>query len=166
MSGKIGLVGPIINTDLDVCFGGKVVGIIDGEKEDERVKITKHGSFSQTYDECPSSMAFIKQNDKIIHIDCVRWDTGSNHTYMDVSEAKSFIQDPDSNSVVSGVDGMQRKSNDYDVTIVLPGGIELSHVSAGDLDLSSLRPIKAIIGMDVISQGKFVIKKDRFSFSI
>lgn len=143
-----------------------VIGYAEGYKGDHTVKIKRHGSFTQTYEKCPSSMAFVQQNGKSISLDCVRWDTGSNHTYIDVSDAKEFIPEPDSGSVVSGVNGVQIKSNDYDVTIVLPGNIELSNVDVGDLDLSRIRPVRAIIGMDIISQGKLVVKKDRFSFAI
>lgn len=143
------------------------IGIIIGYKRRKpTMSVTKHGSFTLAYSGNPFSMAIVKQGDKIVNINTARWDTGSEYTYIDVSKAKSLVSDGNPGSMVSGVNSTYLPSNDYDVTIILPGGIEISGISVGDLDLSNLKNCEAIIGMDIITQGKLTVEKNIFSFEI
>lgn len=144
----------------------KEIGIVTVVKSNRRkpVKITRHGSFTLTYDKHITTIAIVRQDGEPILLEHARWDTGSNITYIDRVHATNMEKEDLPTDLVSGVNGTPEESENYTVTLTLPGGIEISDIMIGDLDLSNLKDCEAIIGLDVIRQGKFVVEKDKFSF--
>lgn len=172
MGGRIGILG-----SLSICTPNTAptaeqnqlweLGIIDGTKEDRNVKVEKHGAFTLTYDEHLNSMAFIMQDQEYpIVLHSARWDTGSEYTYISIHKAADLNADKYKTRSATGIDGKTHKGKLYTVTVELPGGIRISNVDIGELDLSMMRECDAIIGMDLIKQGKLTVDKDRFSFEI
>lgn len=141
-----------------------MIGCVDGVKNG--VVVECHGSFTQSCNGHPNSMAFVRQGSNIAVIHSARWDTGSDYTYIDTSKAGALNADPHSRISAVGIGGDIQSGHSYTVTLELPGGIRISNIDIGELDLSSLRDCDAIIGMDVIRQGKLTVMNDSFSFEV
>lgn len=141
-------------------------GVLDSNRKN--VHVERHGAFTQTHDGCLNSMAFVSQGDRVAVLHAARWDTGSNYTYIDRCPASALDPEGGSADFVSGVAGEMNESRSYTVDLQLPGGIRISNIEIGDLDLSSLRNCDAIIGMDIISKGKLIVdgKAGTFTFEI
>lgn len=142
------------------------VGILNGYRQRKQIEITRHGSFTQTYTDHLNSIAIITQDNRPTVIHSARWDTGSELTYIATEKTSSLAPAEGESIGAVGVDGKPQHGAAYYVDIELPGQIKISNVSVGELDLSRIRECEAIIGMDIIRQGRLIVDKDKFTFEV